>query len=493
MNILFISPPVENIVESYKKKDGKVGLDFREFGAFPPLGLLYILAYLEKYAPQHKLYLIDCVSEKISYEQLEQKIIDTKPDIVGITSFSVLLIDIIKVAKIVKKHFPKVHISMGGHHSMCFPEQAIAIKEIDSISIGDGEKSFFQLVQALENNQPIDNITGIYTKESIKKAKEENSNNSNNNNKLLVYPIKLKPAFIENLDELPFPARKYLSHIKFYSMVGISNKFTTIISSRGCPYHCIMCDVPYKKYRARSIKNIVDEIEQCISEGYEEFHFYDDMFNITPQRVIEFSQELIKRKLNIIWDFRGRVNTVTKESLKIAKKAGLRMISFGVETGTNEGLKYIKKGTTIEQIKNAFKICRELKIITIADYMVGLPFEKTRQDVINNIDFCISLKPNYAMFSLLTLFPNTPIYFQAIEKGLIDPNKWINFCLNPTKDFYLDHWDEFFTNDELLELYDLAYKRFYFRIPYIIQSIFYLKSFSELIRKIKGFFVLLLK
>lgn len=490
MNILLINPPTENLVDAYKKSDGKTGLDSPEFGLFPPLGLLYILSYLEKYAPHNNLYLIDCACEKISYEQLEQKIVDIKPDIVGITSFSVLLIDIIKVARIIKKHFPKTHISLGGHHSMCFPEQAIAIEEIDSIAIGDGEESFFKLVQALENNQPIDSILGIYTKDSIKKVKKENNNEKDNS---LIYPIKLKPAFTDNLDDLPFPARKYLSHVKFYSIVGVSNKFTTIISSRGCPYHCIMCDVPYKKYRARSIKNIVDEIEQCIKEGYEEFHFYDDMFNITPQRVIEFSQEIIRRKLKIIWDFRGRVNTVTKESLEIAKKAGLRMISFGVETGTDEGLKYIKKGITVEQIKTAFRICKELKIITIADYMVGLPFEKTKQDIINNINFCISLKPNYAMFSLLTIFPNTPLYFQAIQKGLINQQRWIDFCLNPTKDFYLDYWEEFFTRDELLDFYDLAYKKFYFRISYVIQSILSLRSFAELKRKIKGVLVLLLK
>lgn len=489
MNILLINPPTENLVDAYKKSDGKTGLDSPEFGVFPPLGLLYILSYLEKHAPNHKLHLIDCVSEKIRYEQLEQKIIDIKPDVVGITSFSVVLIDIIKVAKIVKKHFPKTHISMGGHHSMCFPQQAIAIDEIDSIAIGDGEKSFFQLVQALENNQPIDNILGIYTKESIKKVKEENIDNDNS----LLYPIKLKPAFIEDLDELPFPARKYLAHVKFYSIVGISNNFTTIISSRGCPYHCIMCDVPYKKYRVRSVKNIVDEIEQCIKEGFKEFHFYDDMFNMSSKRVIEFSQELIKRKLKIVWDFRGRVNTITKESLKIAKQSGLRMISFGVETGTDEGLIYIKKGITIEQIKMAFKICKELKITTIADFMIGLPFEKTKQDVINNINFCISLKPNYAMFSLLTIFPNTPLYFQAIQKGLIDKQRWLDFCSNPTKDFYLDYWEEFFTRDELLDFYDLAYKKFYFRFSYIIQSILNLKSIVELKRKIKGALILLFK
>ena len=97
------------------------------------------------------------------------------------------------------------------------------------------------------------------------------------------------------------------------------------------------------------------------------------------------------------------------------------------------------------------------------------------------------------MFSLLTIFPNTPLYFQAIEKGLINPQRWIDFCLNPTRDFYLDYWEEFFTRDELLDLYDLAYKKFYFRISYIIQSILNLKSFAELKRKIKGALVLLLK
>ena len=488
MKILFINPPADNLIDAYKNKNGDIGIDIANYGKFPPLGLLYILSYIEKYAPHHELHLMDCGSENITYKQLEEKILEIKPDLVGISSFSVLLIDVVNVAKIIKKHFPNTHISMGGHHCMCFPEEALAIKEIDSIIVGEGEKSFCELANALEKNEPIEDIKGIYTKDSIARLKEtQNQDNS------LLYPIKLQPSFVDNLDELPFPARKYLSHIKFYSVLGISNKFTTIISSRGCPYHCIMCDVPYKKYRSRSINNIVDEIEQCVKEGYEEFHFYDDMFNITPQRVIDFSQELIRRKIKIIWDFRGRVNTVTEESLKIAKQSGLRMISFGVETGTDEGLKYIKKGITIEQIKKAFKICQKLKIKTVADFMIGLPFEKTKQDIINDINFCISLKPTYVMFAVLTIYPKTPLYFQAIEKKLIDPDKWTKFCLNPTKDFQLDLWEEFFTREELLSFLDFAYKKFYLRFSYILQSIKNLTTIEEFKRKLSAFFLLLKK
>lgn len=488
MKILFINPPADNLIDAYKNKNGDVGIDIANYGKFPPLGLLYILSYIEKYAPHHELHLMDCGSENITYKQLEEKILEIKPDLVGISSFSVLLIDVVNVAKIVKKYFPSTHISMGGHHCMCFPEEALSIKEIDSIIVGEGEKSFCELANALEKNETIENIKGLYTKNSIARLKEtQNQDNS------LLYPIKLQPAFVDNLDELPFPARKYLSHIKFYSVLGVSNKFTTIISSRGCPYHCIMCDVPYKKYRSRSINNIVDEIEQCVKEGYEEFHFYDDMFNITPQRVIDFSQELIRRKIKIIWDFRGRVNTVTEESLKIAKQSGLRMISFGVETGTDEGLKYIKKGITIEQIKNAFAICKKLKIKTVADFMIGLPFERTKQDVINDINFCISLKPTYVMFAVLTIYPKTPLYFQAIEKKLIDPDKWTKFCLNPTKDFQLDLWEEFFTREELLSFLDFAYKKFYLRFSYILQSIKNLTTMEEFKRKLNAFFLLLKK
>lgn len=489
MKILLINPPADNLIEAYINKDGDVGIDIANYGSFPPLGLLYILAYLEKYAPQHELHLIDCISEKISYKKLEEKILEIKPDLVGISSFSVVLIDIVNVAKIIKKHLPNTHICMGGHHCMCFPEEAISIKEIDSIIVGEGEKSFCQLANALEQNKPIENIEGLYTKISMAKTKEAQVSDD----KSLLYSLKLKPSFTDNLDDLPFPARKYLSHIKFFSVIGVSDKFTTIISSRGCPYHCTMCDVPYKKYRSRSVKNIVDEIEQCVKEGYEEFHFYDDMFNITPQRVIDFSQELIRRKLKIIWDFRGRVNTVTKESLEIAKKSGLRMISFGVETGTDEGLKYIRKEITIEQIKRAFKICKELKIKTVADFMIGLPFERTKQDIINNINFCISLKPTYAMFSVLTIYPKTPLYYQAIEKKLIDPNKWEKFCLNPSKDFQLDLWEEFFTRDELVSFLGFAYKKFYLRLSYIIQSIKNLTTITEFKRKVNAFFVLIRK
>jgi radical SAM superfamily enzyme YgiQ (UPF0313 family) len=486
MNILLINPPDKNLIQSYAYDDGSTQLDSPDYGKFPPLGLLYIAAYLEKYTPQHKVFVIDCVGENIGYNDLETKIKDIRPDLAGITSFSIGLIDVVKTAGLIKKNFPSAHVCMGGHHPMAFPKEALGLDNIDSIIIGDGEEAFCKLALAVAENKTFENITGLYGKHLSSKDEFTVREDSR-----FLYPVSLAPAYTENIDALPFPARKYLAHINYFSIVGVSKKFTTIVSSRGCPYHCIMCDVPYKKYRARSIKNIVDEIEHCVGEGYEEFHFYDDMFNITAERIVEFSNEIIKRNLKVIWDFRGRVNGINEEALRAAKQAGLRMISFGVETGTDEGLKFICKAITVEMIKKAFDVCNKLKIKTIADFMIGFPFEKTEGDINKNIKFCMSLAPTYGMFSVLILYPNTPVYDMAVEKKLIDLSRWHKFVTAPTSDFYLDYWEEFFTRKQLLDFKAKAYKRFYLRPGYIWQQIKNIASFEEFKRKVKGFFVLI--
>jgi radical SAM superfamily enzyme YgiQ (UPF0313 family) len=226
--------------------------------------------------------------------------------------------------------------------------------------------------------------------------------------------------------------------------------------------------------------------------GYTEVHFYDDLFNITPERVISFCDEIMRRGYRLKWDFRGRVNTVTRESLVHAKSAGCRMISFGVETGSDEGLRELKKNTTIDQIRNVFSWCRELGILTIADFMIGLPFEKSVDDVRRNIDFLLGLDPDYAQFSVLSLFPNTELFADAARRGLIDPARWNDFSRNPKLDFFIDHWEETIPLPDLLSLQSEAYRRFYVRPRYIWRSLLSTRSWHELSSKMQGALKLLL-
>lgn len=480
MNIVIINPPDENTIVEFPDEQGDSFLEADDYGYFPPLGALYVLSYLEKHTTGHQLHFIDCVAEQISHEKLIERLEEIKPDILGMTSFTISLVDIKIVAENVKKHFPNCHVCMGGHHAISYPYEAVSLPNIDSIVVGEGEMAFTELVNKLEKNEPLENILGVYTKESIQKAAPPKKDNR------FLNSVIVNPAYVEDVDSIPIPNRKYIKHIKYASILGVSDNLATIISSRGCPYLCTFCNVPYKKYRSRSPEKIADEIEECLKLGYKEFHFYDDLFNITPKRLMEICAEFEKRNLNITWDFRGRVNSLTKEALAYAKKNGCRLISFGVETGSDEGLKVLKKGCNVEKVKNAFKWCRELGIISVADFMIGLPHERTEQDVLDNIQFLIDLDPDYAQFNIMTLYPHTEAYDQAVEKGLIKDGRWQEFARNPTTDFTVDHWEEFIPMDRLVKLHKLAYRKFYFRPKYVFRSALKTKTPFEFISKFRG-------
>ena len=463
-------------------EEGEAFIDTHEFGNFPPLGALYVLSYLEKHTSGHELFFTDCVAEHISHDGLKSVIENIQPDVIGITSFTTSLMDIVLAARTVREVMPGSHICMGGHHPISFPFEAAQLPEFDSIVVGEGEYAFTDLVNALESGDDFTKILGVYTKNSIENFRDK----SEERDRRFLPGMNVPAAYIDDIDDVPFPNRKFIKDISYHSTVGVSDNLATIITTRGCPYLCTFCNVPYKKYRQRDFNSVLDEVQECLDMGYDEFHFYDDLFNITSEKVIEFCKTIKSRGMNFVWDFRGRVNAVTRESLVIAKSTGLRQISFGVETGSDEGLKALRKGTKIIQVENAFRWCRELRIRTVADYMMGLPFEKGAKDVWKNFEFLIKLNPDFAQFSILSLYPNTQVYDQAVEKGMIDPNRWHDFSLKPYKNMTVDHWTEFMSIEEMSELHKACYRKFYFRPKFVLRSILETRSFQELKVKVFG-------
>ena len=486
MKVLLLNPPAENVVIEYPDEEGDAYLESHDFGCFPPLGLLYVLTYLERNTTGHEITFLDCIGEKVSHKDLPEVIAKINPDIVGITSFTILLVDVCMAARTVRQVAPNSHICLGGHHPIAFPFEAAKLPEFDSIIVGEGELAFTELVNALEQKRDFTDIHGVYTGESIERWKDRSFHDPR-----FLTNVTVPPGYVENIDLLPAPNRNYIKHINYQSVVGVSSRLATIISSRGCPYRCTFCDVPFKKYRGRSIPLVVDELQECLDMGYDEFHFYDDLFNISPEKVIGFCEEVERRGLKFNWDFRGRVNTATRESLERAKKIGLRMISFGVETGTDEGLRQLRKGTNREQIARVFKWCKELGIKTIADFMIGLPFERSEKDIMDNVNFLIDLGPDYAQFAILTLYPNTQIFDEAEKKGLATYERWKDFSLNPRSGFFVDHWEEHLSIHEMVRIQKKAYRKFYFRPSYILKSIMNIKSFYEFKAKVGGFFKLM--
>jgi len=294
------------------------------------------------------------------------------------------------------------------------------------------------------------------------------------------------PELISDLDKLPFPNRQAVPYKKYYSIISRYPVSTTLLTSRGCPYHCTFCyQFMGRNYRYRSVTNIIEEIEECLKLGIKEFFFFDETFTINRERVLAICDEIIDRKLDISWEIRARVNTVDREMLIKLKKAGCERIQFGVETSTPEILKLLKKGITIDQVRNAFKMANKVGLTTFADFMIGLPTE-TREQILRTIEFSKELKPAYAQFSVTTPFPATELYELGFKKGLYTEDYWRDFARNPRKEFIPRVWEESLSREELISLLNYAYKRFYLRPGYILRKLFEIRSFDELKRKAMG-------
>mgnify|MGYP001600702383 CR=1 FL=1 len=460
MKVLLINPPIENTIASVMPKELEEGLDF-----LPPLGLMYIAAYLRK-ETYHEVEILDCPVEKINHDQLRSEIKKRNPDVVGITAMTFTLIDVMKTARTAKEINPEVKVILGGPHVIIFPEETIKNHEIDFLVLGEGERVIKSLLESINNPKELKNIEGLAFKD---------------NGKIINTG---RAVFIEDLNGLPFPARLLAPYKKYFSVLSYRRPVTTMFTSRGCPYKCLFCDRPQlgKNFRARSAGNVVDEMEECQNIGIKEIFIYDDTFGIDRQRVLDICAEVKKRGLNIAWDIRTRVNTVDEEILRALKQAGCQRIHYGVEAGTQKILNVLRKGITLKQAESAFALTKKIGIQTAGYFMIGSPTE-TKEDVFQTIKFMKKIDPDYVHITITTPFPATDLYEKALGEGIIANDVWRNFAKDPQSGFVPPIWEKELSRAESLSLLKKAYKSFYFRPKYILKRVIQLKSPREFFQK----------
>jgi anaerobic magnesium-protoporphyrin IX monomethyl ester cyclase len=234
----------------------------------------------------------------------------------------------------------------------------------------------------------------------------------------------------------------------------------------------------------------VDEMEECINMGIREFLIYDDTFTVDKKRVHAICDEILRRKLDIGWDVRAKVNTIDADLLKHMKAAHCERIHYGVEAGTDRIMKVLRKGITTEETRKVFKMTKDAGIDTLAYFMIGSPSE-TRDEIKQTFQFMRDLDPDYTHITILTPFPATEIYYQGLSSGLLKEDYWKNFALNPNPEFKPKFWTEMLSEAELNELIVDAYRSFYSRPSYIFKKMVQLRSFAELRRKVKAGFKIL--
>lgn len=460
MKVLLINPPRENEIIG-----NNPSIIEEERGLNPPLGLLYIAGYLERHA-KHNITIIDSQVEKLDYSSLAVRISSVSPDVVGLTTMTMTLIDVIKTKNIVKRIDKNIKIVLGGPHVHLFPEETINLKNVDYLVLGEGEEAFKELLDNIDDKAALRGIHGLVFKDDD-----------------VIVNTGIRPA-IKDLDNLPFPARHLVPYKKYSSLLSVRDIATTVFTSRGCPFKCTFCDRPHlgKVFRARTAKNVVDELEECVKIGINEFLFYDDTFTVNKQRAIDICKEIVKRNLDIGWDIRTRVDTIDEELIRHLKKAGCQGIHYGIEAGTEKILKVLNKHITINQAKEVFDLTRKYKIPILAYFMIGNP-EETRDDIYSTFKVMRALNPDYVHITILTPFPGTKIYFDGLKKGIIKKDSWKEFAKNPTSDFIPPHWEEIFTRNELNALLIKGYKSFYMRPSYISKRICNIRSFHEFKKK----------
>lgn len=420
----------------------------------PPLGLLSIAAYLEKFGYEVKV--IDAIAECLSDSAFEALVRQYRPDICGVTIMLENYLGACTACKVAKNHGAITVI--GGPGLESYPKDMIDKDYIDYGVVGEGEETFLGLIKAIEARdlERIKQIPGVSYKTSDG-------------------IIPGKPQVMSNLDLLPHPAY-HLVNIGNYSSLINDYPIITYMMGRGCPFQCAFCKKQEtdKFIRFRSPKLVVDDMESLVSRyKIKEFMFYDDTFTLFREQVIGVCEEIIKRGVKVKFEAPTRIDNLVKkegiELLKLLKRAGCYRLRLGVESGDEGILAKMNKAINLKNVELAFQRCKKMGIQTFAYFMVGYLGE-SRDSFERTINFAVKINPDFVMFTIATPYPKTKLYEESFKAGLVPAEYWKSFIREETKErlpFLVAGADE---------LAKQAYRRFYLRVPYFLKAMLRLKS-----------------
>lgn len=374
---------------------------------FPRIGIASIAAYLESKGVEVKV--IDSVAEGLTLKDVIKEVSKYDPRVVGVTVYTQEIIDAAKTAAAIKEIDPSIKIVIGGAHASALPVSTLKeFKSFDIAVFGEGEVTFFEVVRTVERGKSLKKLKGIAFRYKDK-----------------VILNKCRPSL--DMDYLPmpawhlFPLDKYRGHpITLHHKKSFLDRTLElpIESARGCPFDCIFCYKFVSGIRFRNPKKVVDEIERNLNEfDATKLYFTDGTFGINKKNTIKLCNEIIKRGLHskISWACGTRADIIDEVLLKKMREAGCTYVGIGVESGVERVLKTIRKGITLNQVRNAFKICNKLGIETGASFIIGHPYE-TKESILNTIKFARSLDTRIASFPVMVPFPGTKIY-DMVQKG----------------------------------------------------------------------------
>lgn len=415
----------------------------------PPSDLMYLAAVSEKVGLEAK------IADYSQGGDLEQDLREFKPDYLLINVATPTFKSDLSALTVAKEICPDVvTIAKGAAFLTVAFEVMYYQKDLDVILFGEPEETLRELLE----RKPYDKILGIYYRDDLR--------------------VKYTGArpFIENLDDLPFPARHLVDNNTYRR--PDNNKVQAVIKvSRGCPFHCFFClatPVSGAKVRRRSAENIIAEIKECVDKyGITNFLFWSDIFNIDKEWTMDLCRKIIDSGLDITWSANTRADTADEEMAQMMYKAGCRLVSIGVESGSQEMLDKIGKRITLDDVRLTVKIFKKAGIKIYNYFVIGLPWE-TEETVEDTIDFAIELNSDFISFYTATPLPGTKFYDYAKENRLINSETSFSSAY-----FYPSVKSHTLSKERIFELHKKAIRKFYLRPSYILKMLFSIKSATE--------------
>lgn len=476
MEIYFVNPP-------FKAEFGKFSRESRspaitKSGAlYYPLWLIYAASYSKKYG--HTIYFLDAPAKQMTEEQsldIIQKINDKRLLFVVNTSTPSIKSDVVFAEKL-KKNYPHSFVVLvGTHPSACIQETMNYSLAIDAIAIGEYDCIIKELADAFDKGEDIQNVRGLYLRVNGK----------------CVRTAAMPP--MKNLDDLPFASqfiKEYLDE-KDYFFAAATYPSIQIFTGRGCPFRCNFCVYPQTMhghaFRARSAENVVAEFEYIANNfsDVKEVVIEDDTFTANKKRVLDICHQLIDKKLNkrLKWLCNARVD-LDFETMKAMKKAGCRLIIPGIESGSQQILDNIKKGTKVEQFYNYVSNAKKAGLLIHACYMVGNNGE-TKETMAETLKLALKLNTDTAQFFPLIPYPGTEAYQWARTNGYI-VSDYEKYCLpDGTHNTVLSLPG--LSSEEMVAFCNMARKKYYLRLSYVLHRLWIgLRNPSDLKRSFKAF------
>ncbi len=436
-------------------------------------GMASIAAYCKKKKIDISIFDPILYDDEAAEESFIKYIQSHNFDVIGMPCYTASAGYVFNTAKVIKNIRPECTVVLGGIHPTLLPEETLdECRYVDYLVLGEGEETFYELIKALEQHSDLSGIKGLAYRDGggVK--------------------ISERRDYLD-MDNLPIPAYELFALRKYIPAPHLVKNTPAyiMVTQRGCPFRCTFCnanEVLGEKIRFKPIDMVIEEIACLINQyGAKGIIFYDSTFTINHRWVNDLCEAILKKNLKISWYCGTRTDVINKDLLKVMKKAGCFMISYGIESANEKTLSLLQKCINIEQAMDTVNLTMKEGIKACTMYILGLPGE-SREDVMKTISLARKISSHIAFFFLPTPFPKTKLYYDCQKDGGLRKDiKWSDYNMTNFSDpVYIN---PSFSPEEYKGLINYAYKSYYTSPKVIFRNLSKLNNLTNAYNILKSF------